>query len=241
MKRIILDTNLWSDMGNDGTAEEFKQEMDNLNYAIMLPPSILLEILRSPNAEARRRRIEAMTTSRGIRLPSDAELCATDFIAAVKRLHPEWLQQFPDTGTWHMYHTYWTKRVWREADETPDVLRDYLMTDMPMEEQGVKVQRANRQSVIATNSSTQFSKALSALIPESEYAKHYVGLFDGSRVEFWRMDNGDRYWINMARIYVRHYGYIGQTERDWLGCYIDLRKATETKTEFRRLWFEKRA
>ncbi|RYE41364.1 MAG: hypothetical protein EOP24_37260 [Hyphomicrobiales bacterium] len=234
-RRILLDTNLWSYLGDEDGGPGLTTALRDRGCEIVLAPSVLLEVLRSPHAESRRRIVETMIASKGKRLASEAELCAAQFVAVVKKLRPEWIRAMADTAKVDTYHKYWTKRVWRVASRDPDHLHKQIAGLDSTESHLLTVQRQNRESVLNEKFNFEIDDLWAE--PSIDWQKHdsesYMEGWDGSRVPAWRIELCDYYWQFMTTR-----GSIGQTERDWVGAYVDLRRATSDRANFTKMWID---
>ncbi|WP_235169471.1 hypothetical protein [Rhodococcus erythropolis] len=236
-RRILLDTNLWSYLGDDGGGSDLYKAVHDRGCQIVLAPSVLLEVLRSPHEASRQRIVEAMMDSNGNRLASEAELCAGEFVRVVKRSRPEWIRPMADTARVATYHLFWTKKVWRAARERPGDLHSWLtLNDTPAVHM-LSSQRENRGSILKDRFSFEVDDLWAS--PPSDAPEHYMGGWDGSRVHAWRVELRDYYWTFMTLHYSYSLGgHFGQTERDWVGSYVDISRATSDRADFTKLWIE---
>ena len=83
----------------------------------MLPPSILVELMRNPHSESRKRHIAAIVGIRGRRLASEAQLCAEEFVRMVKSRRPAWMRSIADMATVAKFNKFWTRDWWKWAAE----------------------------------------------------------------------------------------------------------------------------
>ncbi len=60
----MLDTNLWSLLADDSSSREFYRMLADRGDIVAIPPSVLLELSRNPNAAVRSRHIEAIFQGR---------------------------------------------------------------------------------------------------------------------------------------------------------------------------------
>jgi hypothetical protein len=232
VKRVILDTVLWSRIADEGSSTLLGEVLANRGYALVKPPSILLEILQSPDPESRARRVAAMASVRGVRLASEAELCADEFVDVVRKRRPHWLRPMPDTGWLTTTHNYWTNRVWRRAIEELQALYEEHR-DSPSQAAArhqFTAQQSNQKSFRDDNFVADYIDArLSAPV---EAARTTMGGWDGSEQTMWSVEIGDYYWICMGT------GSANRTQREFLGAHLDLRTARSDAADFRKLWFE---
>jgi hypothetical protein len=76
------------DVGNEGSLEALRVALEELDCLVLLPPSILVELLRNPHSESGKRHVAAIVGIRGRRLASESQLCAEEFVRMVKRRRP---------------------------------------------------------------------------------------------------------------------------------------------------------
>lgn len=235
--RIALDTNLWSYLGDQGAAEEFQRLVDGRGFRVVIPPSTLLEVLRLPLAEPRKRIIDVMTHARRVRLTSEAELESRETVAEVKRCRPQWLRFMPDTAKVVSLHAYWTKRVWREAKEHPEALHVYLVNQSPIAEHLLGVQRKNRAGVLRDKFDAADLSHLQ-VTATAELADAQVAGWDGGPVEAWRWITRKFFW-HQLRVVHRRAVSTGEdtTMSDWIGAYVALDRMTGSPEDFTKFWF----
>lgn len=80
--RIMLDTNLWSSIGDEGVATSFDALMTARGFDVLVAPSVLLEVIRIPVPQARQRIIRAMGIGPRRRLATEAQSESTEVIAS---------------------------------------------------------------------------------------------------------------------------------------------------------------
>lgn len=236
-QRVILDTNLWSYVGDLGQADALRCAIEQAGYTVLLPPSMLIELLRNPHADSRRRHVAAMRGVRGRRMASEAELCADDFIRMVRRRRPGWLRAIADMATVDKYHRMWTHDIWRFAETAPEAAHESAMEGYDPTPDLVAGQKWNRKAMLADSFASDYKHLLRSGSPEA--AQGYLPGWDGQKVEAWRFDIASRYWFDMTtgRGNPRYNGLV-QTNRDWVGSRVDMRAATSDPVDFTRLWFD---
>lgn len=236
-KRVIIDTNLWSYVGDFGQADALRHVIEQTGFTILLPPSILMELLRNPHAESRRRHVAAIGAVRGQRMSSEAELCANDFIRMVKRCRPEWLRAIADMSSVDKFHRLWTRDVWRFAKDDPDAAHEMATEGYDPTAEITTIQKHNRKQMLTDNFASDYIGLLRAGSPEAAQA-HLPG-WDGHKVEAWRFDLASRYWFDMTTGRgTPGYNGLVQTNRDWIGSRVNMRQATSDSIGFVRLWFD---
>lgn len=122
MMRIILDTNLWSSIGDEMAARPFDTLMKSHTLEVVVPPSTLLEVMRLPVTEARDRIIHALGTGPRRRLPTEVQSESAEVVSEVRRTRPHWMRSMPDTTRVWSLNNFWTKQIWRAALENSQIL-----------------------------------------------------------------------------------------------------------------------
>jgi hypothetical protein len=148
---VIFDTGIWARIGAEEIIDELKSALEDGDYLIVLPPSVLLEVLRTPRADYRDRDVKAMISSGGRRLASEAELCSNEFVNAVRRYRPQWQRKKTDYATVNKFHQFWTEGIWTLAAEDSDEAHRRAGTMLASAPQIVENQRRNRQEILAHN------------------------------------------------------------------------------------------
>jgi hypothetical protein len=72
--RLILDTNLWSRLADQGQARRFGDAAKARGIEIFVPPTVLFELGRVPNLEVRRRHLSALFSVGVTRLRREGQL-----------------------------------------------------------------------------------------------------------------------------------------------------------------------
>jgi hypothetical protein len=237
--RLALDTNIWSYLGDAGAAAEFERLAERRNVVVVIPPSTLLEVMRLPLAEPRARIVGVMSHARRVRLPSEAELESSEVVNEVRRCRPQWLRQISNTGRVSTFHTYWTKKVWRDAQEKPGLMHAHLMKESSRSNAILDVQRSNRSSFLKDKFDATDLSHIEISTPDANDAVRVAPGWDGKPVAGWRFENHSIYWHVLNSV-LRRSIYTGEdaTYADWLGAYIDLRRMTHTPEDFTKFWFE---
>jgi hypothetical protein len=96
--RLILDTNLWSDIGDEGVAAEFDDLVARQGIEVLVPPSILVEVCRLSVRELRDPIVRALATGPRRRLPTEAESESAELVAEIRRAKPHWMRKMPDSA-----------------------------------------------------------------------------------------------------------------------------------------------
>ena len=237
--RVALDTNIWSYLGDAGAAAEFQRLVEGRGLVVTIPPSTLLEVMRLRAGEPRSRIVKVMSHARRVRLPSEAELESSEVVNEVRRCRPRWLRQFSNTGRVASLNTYWTKGVWREAQEKPERMHTFLLDDKRKSDLLVHVQRSNRSAALRDNFDPADLSHLEISAPDLNDAARVAPGWNGRSIAAWRFDCRGIYWCALKEVYQRSL-LTGEdaTYADWVGAYVDLTRMTADPEDFTTFWFE---
>lgn len=236
-RKVILDTNLWSDLGNEGGLKELRIVLKELECTVLLPPSILVELLRNPHSESRKRHIDVIVGIRGRRLASEAQLCAEEFVRMVKRRRPYWMRSIADMGSVARYNKLWTQDWWRWAAEDSYRSHEVITSGVDVAPTIVAVQKSNRQAALQDNFASDYNHLIFSA-DRASAAAHLPG-WDGQKVEAWRFDVASRYWHDMSTTRGSpHYDGMVQTMRDWVGARVDMNAAIGDPVDYWSLWMD---
>lgn len=126
--RLMLDTNLVSYLADEQAVANFNRLVRSRGHALVLQPSLLLELAANPNPSVRRSHLAGAVQLFGKRLRSEADLEAGELIEEVRRTHPSWLRRWPDYTKVDRLRRFWTNRLWRQALEDHDVIQQHGTT-----------------------------------------------------------------------------------------------------------------
>ncbi len=234
--RVILDTNVWAYIADADESDALEQLEERLAVRIVVPPSLLLEALRTPDAEIRHRIVHAMTRRGAERVhPStEARQQVDEFVAEIRRLRPRWMRPFAHTADIAGFEKFWTKRIWQEAARDPDrSAAAYGSTPMNAEvQEWLDVQVENKQAFARTGRPVLEIEPTVTLADQASDAR--LG-WEGDRLPFWRVHASWRWWIVVSGSGPRPSSH--QTFRDWLDPWV-LRDVMKRDREgWNRLWF----
>jgi hypothetical protein len=149
--RVILDTNLWSSIGDERVARGFDELMRSRSLQVLVAPSTLVEVIRLPVAAARQRIITVLATGPRQRLRTEAESESAEMVSEVRRVRPHWMRTMPDTATVASLNVFWTKRIWRAAVEDSGRLHDYQIRNSRKHNYLVERQKDQRRMFLRDN------------------------------------------------------------------------------------------
>jgi hypothetical protein len=236
--RAILDTNLWSSIGDEGVTRPFDDLMGSRSLQVVVPPSILIEVLAHPLTDVRQRIIDALATGPRHRLPTEAQSESSEVVAEVRRVRPHWMRSMPDTAKVWSLNNFWTNKIWREVLEDSEPHHSYRMREQKKYEYLVKQQRSNRTQLVETNFQIRpLTAILVSATPEAP--ESYLAGWSGGPVDAWRVTSRDLYWHELRVISGR--AVITKedtTYADWIGSDVDLSRLRSDHVGFTRLWLE---
>lgn len=195
--RLTLDTNVWSYVAirNEVDGLEELEEAQQLTLAI--PPSTLLEALRTPNSSVREQIVRGMTRRPRARvhLRSEARLEADELVAEIDRLRPAWKRRFPDVGSLRRLDEFWTRRVYQIAQDRPDSLAAIEKT-LEVDEYLQSLQRETQERARASDFDITAAEPWAHLDPDSPVEQR-LG-WESGRVMAWRAQNANLWWTQLA-------------------------------------------
>ena len=59
--RVVLDTNVWRDLADADAGEMLRRTARSARVVVQIPPAVVYEALRTPNADTRAKQIELMS------------------------------------------------------------------------------------------------------------------------------------------------------------------------------------
>jgi hypothetical protein len=231
--RVILDTNVWSRIGDEGSARELDVLAKDRGATILIPPSMLLEIARNPNADVRRRQLDAMLAVRAEHMTSEAELESRELIAEARRCKSQWLRATPNTASEATWHTLWTKKVWREARDDVDTLVARAGGTVADQQELTHIEKLNRSSFLAEYKNTALRLDGWTVQWEPHLLPYYRGGWpDGPEVEAWRAETLPAFWEQLVVRRNQIHGRYDTTFTEWIGARLDLQKVAHDPAEF---------
>lgn len=240
--RIILDTNLWSYMGDDGSVRELDSVIQQRDLQSLIPPSTLLEVVDIPHEQVRKRIIAGLATgNRRTRLITEADSYAADLVDLIKRTNPQWLLRIPNPGPPASLRTFWLKSVGQEAQNDSTRLHEHQATQRQTYDHIIWRQRWQRSELLSSRFEKQLlGSRLSELeVMADDPAHTLVPGWDGHPVAAWR--------ANMAQLTWYHLGIVGprawitkedRTMTDWVEPYVDVKRLRRESFDFGRMWLK---
>ncbi|WP_159080521.1 hypothetical protein [Nocardia suismassiliense] len=235
---IMLDTNLWSSIGDDCASSDFDALVRSRSLQVMVAPSTLMEVARHPVPQVRQRIISALARYPRGRLSTEAEVESAEVVAEIRRLRPQWMRTMPDTAKAASLHTFWTRRIWRAAVQDAQRIHDHEAAQKPIFDAAVALQKKNRSLLLQGNLSM---RPLTALLASgsAEVAARCAQGWNGDPIEAWRLDSRMVFWQQLVEVVSRApFTAEDTTFADWVGAYVDLAAVRSDPIDFTRFWFE---
>lgn len=196
--RVILDTNVWTYIGERGETEAFEGLEDELGFDVVIPPSILLEALRIPVDEVLMPVVEALTSRRGTRIHPlpEARLGADELVSEARRLRPQRLRRFPLSGSVSSLEAFWTRRLWQETAQDPKRVAGRLPKEMDRAEDVILgIQNANKRTFLGEGFHVEGGPPWFDLTAQPEPV---TAGWNGDRIECWRFEGSIVWWNGLV-------------------------------------------
>jgi hypothetical protein len=121
-KRWLIDTNVWSSVADAGLGSDLAKAAKRKHIEILAAPSVLYELLRTPNEGVRRRFVDLITLPYWKRLMPETFSETKEILAEIRRLRPEWLRTTSNRHEYMRIFHDWRSRnggMWQRASDTP--------------------------------------------------------------------------------------------------------------------------
>lgn len=237
-RTVLLDVNLWSYVARQDLAAELAALEDRFDFRILLHPAALMEALSTGDPRLRQSVVAAMRFRRRPTLRTEAAEEADEFVREVRRLRPQWLTQFPHKGNTSRLERFWTRDVWRQAEE--DAAKFVHSRTAQFEDRRTEAE-VNHQ--IALGNQSRAREEGVRLDPADLFltieGPPLPGLSAGDTFEFWRANFHSVFWHNLA-VRPRRKRLdptIDTTYADWISPYVSLSKLASDKADFNRFCF----
>src|SRR5262249_14947370 len=128
-KRWLIDTNLWSSVADANLGSDLIKAARRKDIEILAAPSVLYELLRTPNESVRKRFVDVITLPHWKRLMPETFSETKEILAEIRRLRPDWLRSTPNRGEYMRIFHDWRSRkggMWLRARETPSKEARYI-------------------------------------------------------------------------------------------------------------------
>jgi hypothetical protein len=234
----MLDTNLWSYLGDDASVRDLDRLLDDRDLRVVVAPSTLLEVFDIPHEDVRNRIIRGMATGpRRSRLHTEAESYATEVVNLVRLYRPEWMLQVPNPALAARHQNFWLKKVWSEALENSARHHRYQQDQKPTHDHIMGRQRFQRTQMLETKFELPDLTAMIATADDPALGQ--LAGWDGSATALWRLQLGQLSWYQLGVIGPRaRMTGEDRTMTDWVEPYVDLRKLRRDPDGFAAIWLD---
>jgi hypothetical protein len=111
-QRLMLDTNIWSRLAEQGQQYQFNQLVRNKQVDVVMPPATLLEVLRTQDRQLRRAVTKLVCRRVWRRLRTEAQAEAAELVAEIGRLRPAWILDQPDLDAITGLERFWLRTIY---------------------------------------------------------------------------------------------------------------------------------
>lgn len=127
--RVLLDTNIWSRLGDYGYGRRLTDKAKDAGARVLVAPAILEEAACNPDVDSRKSIISLIADNRWRygRLAPEPFGHADELVGVVRRLRPHWLRAVEGRQDTE-FLKYCMTTVYRNAERDPQAVVDYLET-----------------------------------------------------------------------------------------------------------------
>ncbi|MYS25176.1 hypothetical protein GA0115240_17565 [Streptomyces sp. DvalAA-14] len=235
--RVILDNNVWSYVGIEGSKAALESLAQSRRLSIRTPPATLLEVLRTKDMAKRSRIIDAMTSRHWVRLRTEVDVECQEFVAEARRTRPQWVRQLALPGKPGSLREFWTRRIWRDAarDSAPLAARLSRLTDAE-EDRVYGVMKNNSLSMRGADWHAKDLGNLTYLATEEAPDSYLAGWQPGTTAAVWRVDGRDIFRHALDRHDLKTLVDHDTTYADWLTPNLYLDRVMRDPKDFTRFW-----
>ena len=118
----LIDTNVWSSVADANLGSDLAKVARRKHIKILAAPSVLYELLRTPNERVRKQFVDVITLPCWKRLMPETFSETKEILAEIRRLRPGWLRKTPNRGDYMRLIHDWKSRnggMWQRARDTP--------------------------------------------------------------------------------------------------------------------------
>lgn len=233
--RLILDTNLWSYIGETDQGDDYATLEDRYEIMTVVPPSILLEVMRHPVPAIRDRIVDAMTNRRREHPLPEARQQSDELVQAIQRLRRHWIRGRPKSDRMPPLENFWKKRIWQEARSDPDSLSLRVREDpeSSIDDSLYEQQRATKAGYLDSNVELNLSD-LWVDVHASTFPGLSIG-WEAEKVEWWRAEMSVFYWHNLVTR--RRQQAWDLTWVDWVEPWVNLEAMSRDRADYNLFWY----
>jgi hypothetical protein len=243
-QRLMLDTNIWSRLAEQGQQYQFNQLVRNKQVDVVMPPATLLEVLRTQDRQLRRAAPKLVCRRAWRRLRPEAQAEAAELVAEIRRLRPAWILDQPDLDAITGLERFWLRTIYDLAlADAPQLLalnqvvgaRERKEISDLQEDQQVRF-RSDGFFRSLEEAQEQFATlAVTPGPPGSRISRNAEadGWDPGTKVAPWRFDLLSVQWKALVLDPVRtHITGQAATYADWVGAYVNLEAIRYSRRDF---------
>ncbi|MFI1171526.1 hypothetical protein [Streptomyces melanogenes] len=235
--RVILDNNVWSYVGIEGSKAELESLAHSRRLSVRTPPATLLEALRTKNAEKRDRVIDAMTSRHWVRLRTEVDVACEEFVAEARRIRPQWVRQLPLPGRPAALREFWMRGIWRQAarDSAPLAARQPRLTDT-VEDHVFGNLKKNSLSMRESDWDRSNLAKVTYTATDGAPDSYLEGWQRGIPVAGWRVEGRDVFRHALGRHDLMTWAGHDTTFGDWIVPYLHVDSVLRDREDFTRFW-----
>jgi len=237
MKTAIFDTNFWSYLASSGRQREFESLEKTLNLQILLPPSILLEVIRTVDASTRVNILQVMKAGNRKKMRTEADLESEELVFEIRRLRPNLRRIGASTKRIRELRKFWVSEIWRHCISKHEELhRESVMTHKNEIAELGALQKSQKESFSEWDVNKVKPSGVTAKFPITD--ERLRGLVDFNKAyEPWRIENLFYYKNCLSKVDLS----ITQGDRtvaDWCEPLIKIRDFLGDEKEYFSFWLD---
>ncbi|MGW6506476.1 hypothetical protein ACWGCP_02760 [Streptomyces niveus] len=234
--RVILDSNVWSYVGIEGSKAEFESLARARRWSVRTPPATLLEVLRTKDAEKRDRIVDAMTSRHWLRLRTEVDVQCEEFVAEARRRRPHWVRQLPQPGRPAALRAFWTRRIWREAARDSATLAARQSRLAESADDDYAILKRNSLAMRKADWPGEDLAKVTYWATEESPDVYLAGWERGTHAAGWRVEGRDVFRHGLDLHSLRALEGHDTTFVDWVAPYLHLDHVVRDPEDFTRFW-----
>ena len=236
MPTLILDTNVWTYIAKADEGDALRALARGNDIEVVVPPSMLMEALKTRDLSIRRMIVRAMTAPGWTHPPTEALQEAVEFVLEVRRCRPEWCRSHVNEDRVAALSRFWTEKIWKAARRAPERWAEAHHSVENQASQAVlDVQTHNRDALTGKQLEAGL---LDRFVDTEDLPEAFRNAAPGTRAELWRFVNEQYYWTNLVHFLGRRRaGAVEDTSvLDWIEPYLDVDRISVDRESFIRFW-----
>jgi hypothetical protein len=239
--KLMLDTNVWSHLARQGASESFHRLVKRRSITVAVAPATVLELLRTPDVDLRRKSAKLVARSRWERMPTEAQSEVIELIAEISRLRHEWLLDEPLWGRHADLALNWKHGIWEAARRDSEAAIRYAQSHAVDAREGiVDFQRERSKEWREAGFmrelgefAMKLNKMTASPAPSDEKRLRSLGWRPGTSVEAWRLEALYHFHLGLFRAKVPYGSPTeGSAYADWFEVFVNLNEVSLKAAEF---------